>query len=40
MASNFLSRLTPVECSMKAQAAIVAESEVVGVATDELVLGG
>lgn len=38
MASNFFSRLTPVECSMKAQAAIVAESEVVGVATDELVL--
>src|SRR5215468_9015542 len=38
MASNFFSRLTPVECSMKAQAAIVAEAEVVGVATDELVL--
>jgi len=40
MASNsgYFSRLTPVECAMKAQAAIVAESEVVGVATDELVL--
>jgi hypothetical protein len=34
----YTTRYTPVECAMKAQAAIVAEAEVVGVATDELVL--
>ena len=34
----FTSRYTPVECSMKAQSAIVAEEQVVGMATDSLVL--
>jgi hypothetical protein len=40
MASNsgHHTRLTPAECAIKAQSAIVAEEEVVGVATDELVL--
>ena len=37
-ASGFFTRFTPVECSLKAQSAIVAEAQVVGVATDELVL--
>jgi hypothetical protein len=36
--SAYFTRLTPVECALKAQAAIVAESQVVGVATDTLVL--
>lgn len=34
----FTSRFTPVECSMKAQAAIVSEDQVVGMATGSLVL--
>jgi chromate transport protein ChrA len=34
----YSTRFTPVECAMKAQAAIVAEADVVGIATDELVL--
>jgi hypothetical protein len=34
----YSTRLTPVECAMRAQSAIVAEPEVVGIATDELVL--
>jgi hypothetical protein len=34
----YTTRFTPVECSMKAQSAIVAEPEVVGVADAELVL--
>jgi len=34
----FNSRFTPVECALKAQSAIVAEDQVVGVATDTLVL--
>src|SRR4051812_39505016 len=38
MAGQFVSRLTPVECSMKAQSAIVAEEQVVGVADSSLVL--
>ena len=40
MASNSgqHTRLTPAECAIKAQSVIVAEEEVVGVATDELVL--
>src|SRR3954470_8186204 len=38
MAGQFVSRLTPVECSMKAQSAIVAEEQVVGVAEPSLVL--
>ena len=40
MASNSgrFTRLTPAECAIKAQSAIVAEAEVVGVASDELVL--
>jgi len=37
-AGQFMSRFTPVECAMKAQAAIVAEDQVVGIATDTLVL--
>jgi len=36
--ANFTSRFTPVECSMKASAAIVAEEQVVGMTTGELVL--
>ena len=36
--SAYFSRLSPVECTLKAQAAIVAEAQVVGMATDELVL--
>src|SRR3954468_12116174 len=35
---NFTSRLSPVECSMKAQSAIVSEAEVVGMTTGSLVL--
>ena len=35
---QFISRFTPVECSIKAQAAIVAEEQVVGMVSDELVL--
>ena len=35
---QFTSRYTPVECSMKAQSAIVTEDQVVGMVTDELVL--
>jgi len=35
---EFTTKLTPVECAMKAQAAIVAEPEVVGVVEDSLVL--
>src|ERR1051325_6211963 len=35
---NFTSRFTPVECSMKASSAIVAEDQVVGMTTGELVL--
>jgi len=38
MAGQFISRFTPVECSMKAQSAIVAEDQVVGMVTPELVL--
>jgi hypothetical protein len=38
MAGNFTSRFTPVECSMKASSAIVAEDQVVGMTTGELVL--
>ena len=38
MAGNFTSRFTPVEVSMKAQSAIVAEDQVVGMVTPELVL--
>lgn len=40
MASNsgYFTRLTPAECAIKAQSAIVAEADVVGVATDTLVL--
>ncbi len=34
----FVSRFTPVECSMKAQSAIVAEDQVVGMVTNSLVL--
>lgn len=34
----FTSRLSPVECSMKAQAAIVSEDQVVGMTTGSLVL--
>jgi hypothetical protein len=34
----FTSRFTPVECSMKAQSAIVSEDQVVGMATPSLVL--
>lgn len=35
---RFTTKLSPVECEMKAQAAIVAEPEVVGVVEDSLVL--
>ena len=38
MAGQFISRFTPVEVSMKAQAAIVTEDQVVGMVTPELVL--
>jgi hypothetical protein len=38
MAGFFTSRFTPVECSMKAQAAIVTEESVVGMVTPDLVL--
>ena len=37
-AGYFLTRFTPVECALKAQAAIVSEDQVVGIATDSLVL--
>jgi hypothetical protein len=37
-AGHFFTRFTPVECALKAQAAIVAEDQVVGIATDSLVL--
>ena len=36
--SGYVTRLNPVECALKAQAAIVAEPSVVGLATDSLVL--
>jgi hypothetical protein len=36
--SEYVTRLNPVECTLKAQAAIVAEPSVVGMATDSLVL--
>ncbi len=36
--SGYFTRLTPVECALKAQAAIVADAQVVGMATDTLVL--
>jgi hypothetical protein len=36
--SEYVSRMNPVECTLKAQAAIVAESAVVGMTTDSLVL--
>jgi hypothetical protein len=36
--SGFFTRLSPVECAMKAEAAIVAEPDVVGMASDTLVL--
>jgi hypothetical protein len=36
--SGYFTRLNPVECTLKAQAAIVAEPSVVGMATDSLVL--
>jgi hypothetical protein len=36
--SEYLTRFNPVECTLKAQAAIVAEPSVVGMATDSLVL--
>jgi len=36
--SGYVTRFTSVECALKAQAAIVAEPQVVGVATDTLVL--
>jgi len=36
--ANFTSRFTPVECSMKASSAIVAEEQVVGMTTGDLVL--
>src|SRR5947207_4855581 len=35
---QFTSRFTPVECSLKAQSAIVSEADVVGMTTDRLVL--
>jgi hypothetical protein len=35
---GFFTRLSPVECALKARAAIVKEDQVVGVATDTLVL--
>jgi len=38
MAGQFTSRFTPAECSIKAQAAIVAEDQVVGMVTPDLVL--
>src|SRR5262249_4287887 len=38
MAGHFTSRFTPVECAMKAQSAIVAEADVVGMTTGDLVL--
>jgi hypothetical protein len=37
-AGQFFTRFTPVECALKAQAAIVAEDQVVGIARDSLVL--
>src|SRR3954468_19880204 len=37
-AGRFFTRFTPVECALKAQAAIVAEDQVVGIARDTLVL--
>ena len=36
--SGYFTRLNPVECALKAEAAIVAEPSVVGMATDSLVL--
>ena len=36
--SGYITRFNPVECVMKAQAAIVAEPSVVGMTTDSLVL--
>ena len=36
--SGYVTRLNPVECALKAQAAIVAEPSVVGLTTDSLVL--
>ena len=36
--AGYVTRLNPVECTLKAQAAIVAEPSVVGMATDSLVL--
>jgi len=36
--SRYFTRFTTVECAMKAEAAIVAEADVVGMATDSLVL--
>jgi hypothetical protein len=36
--SGYITRLNPVECTLKAQAAIVAEPSVVGMTTDSLVL--
>jgi hypothetical protein len=37
-AGQFFTRFTPVECALKAQAAIVAEDQVVGIAKSNLVL--